>query len=89
MVAPLLGLLLLASGVEAAQQAPTISAPREIAELDLARMRGEPVRLAWSPDEKQIYLQTERDDPVAACGIARPVVLDVGRWSRRVTGSTG
>jgi hypothetical protein len=62
MVAPLLGLLLLASGIHAAPQAPTISAPRAIAELDLARMRGEPVRLAWSPDEKQLYLQTVEYD---------------------------
>ena len=35
-----------------------ISAPTDVATLDLGKLKGEPSRLAWSPDHQQIYLQT-------------------------------
>lgn len=36
----------------------TLSAPTTIAELDMNKLKGEPSRMAWSPDGTQIYLQT-------------------------------
>jgi hypothetical protein len=40
----------------------TLSAPAAIVELDLGKLKGDLYRLAWSPDAKQLYLQTvERD----------------------------
>jgi hypothetical protein len=37
-------------------------APVAIVELDMGKLKGEPWRLAWSPDSKEMYVQTvERD----------------------------
>jgi hypothetical protein len=47
-----------------ARQAPLridtvkISAPTTVTEIDLGKLKGEPSRLAWSPDGSQLYLQT-------------------------------
>ena len=35
-----------------------ISNPTPVAELDMGKLKGEPSRLAWSPDGSQLYLQT-------------------------------
>jgi hypothetical protein len=40
----------------------TLSAPAAIVELDMGKLKGDPVRLSWSTDGQQMYLQTaERD----------------------------
>lgn len=40
----------------------TFSAPTPVVEFDTGKLKGELVRLAWSPDATQVYLQTvERD----------------------------
>lgn len=39
-------------------EALQFSAPATIAELDMGKLKGEPRRLAWSPDGTQIYVQT-------------------------------
>ena len=40
----------------------TLSAPAAIVELDLGKLKGDFVRLSWSPDAQQMYVQTvERD----------------------------
>jgi hypothetical protein len=40
----------------------TLSAPAAIVELDTGKLKGDLVRLSWSPDGQQIYIQTvERD----------------------------
>jgi hypothetical protein len=51
-----------------ASQPPTtadhvsVSAPAAVVELDTDKLKGEPSRLAWSPDAKEMYIQTvERD----------------------------
>jgi hypothetical protein len=36
----------------------TISKPKVVAELDMNKLKGEPSRLAWSPDGAQLYVQT-------------------------------
>jgi len=38
--------------------AVTASAPSTVAKLDMNKLKGEPSRLAWSPDGSQFYLQT-------------------------------
>lgn len=62
----LLGIVLMAALVAAADQTPaaadasalTFASPVQIAELDMGKLKGEPTRLAWSPDGSQFYLQT-------------------------------
>jgi hypothetical protein len=40
----------------------TLSPPATIVEIDTKKLKGDPFRLAWSPDAQQIYLQAvERD----------------------------
>jgi dipeptidyl aminopeptidase/acylaminoacyl peptidase len=34
------------------------STPTKVAELDMGKLKGEPSRLAWSPDGSQLYVQT-------------------------------
>jgi hypothetical protein len=55
--------LALATAPQAAPVAAADSAaPAAIVELDMGKLKGEPWRLAWSPDSKEMYLQTiERD----------------------------
>jgi hypothetical protein len=36
----------------------TVSAPSSIVEIDAGKLKGEIVRLAWSPDARELYLQT-------------------------------
>jgi hypothetical protein len=40
----------------------TLSQPASIADVDLAALEGQPSRLAWSPDGRQIYLRMSRSD---------------------------
>lgn len=58
--------LLFAVGLVAAPQieAPKIAAgqPAQVAEIDAGKLKGAIVRLAWSPDASQIYLQTADPD---------------------------
>lgn len=40
----------------------TLSAPAAIVELDSGKLKGDLIRLSWSPDGQQMYVQTvERD----------------------------
>jgi hypothetical protein len=60
-----LALLIAASGQQSAAVNParlTLSAPHEISDLDTDKLKGEPVRLAWSPDGAQLYLQAASRD---------------------------
>src|ERR1700674_1415168 len=40
----------------------TLSEPKAIAEIDAGKMKGDLVRLAWSPDGSEFYLQTRERD---------------------------
>jgi len=59
-----LGAVLLAIPAVLVAQTPlpvgklTITPPRSIATIDMNKLKGEPARLAWSPDGSQLYLQT-------------------------------
>lgn len=59
-----IALLIVALPAVARTQAPlpvgkvAFSAPTTIAEVDMNKLKGEPSRMAWSPDGAQIYLQT-------------------------------
>ncbi|MBI2835407.1 MAG: hypothetical protein HYX76_13370 [Acidobacteria bacterium] len=57
----LLGLILAvqapaSTAVDASKLA--LSAPVPVAEVDMGKLKGEPARLAWSPDATELYLQT-------------------------------
>jgi hypothetical protein len=53
-----------AQGTPAASDARQVSleAPQAVGQIDTGKMKGEPWRLAWSPDGSQLYVETiERD----------------------------
>ncbi len=63
-------LLVVALTVAPAQAAATesdarqisLAAPQTIIQIDIGKMKGEPWRLAWSPDGSQLYVETvDRD----------------------------
>lgn len=61
--------LLLAQAPAASSNATTLvlSPPRTLVELDRGKLKGDPWQLAWSPDGKELYLQTiERDKKTGA-----------------------
>jgi dipeptidyl aminopeptidase/acylaminoacyl peptidase len=43
-------------------QAYSVAAPATVAELDMGRLKGQPSRLAWSPDGSELYVQTRDGD---------------------------
>lgn len=53
-----MAILLGAATAQTGAPATTVAAPTTIAELDLGKLKGEPARLAWSPDAKQFYFQS-------------------------------
>src|SRR5687768_13302767 len=36
----------------------TLAKPKQVVELDMGKLKGEPSRLAWSPDASHVYVQT-------------------------------
>lgn len=61
-----------------------VSKPAAIVEMDLGRLKGEPVRLAWS-SERQLYLQTlERDTRGAVTTIRHYLLTTDGQPPRGV-----
>lgn len=73
----LLVMTLLASQTASVSSAEAlkIGAPVAVAELDMGKLKGEPFRLAWSPDAKELYLQTAELDGVGSVKKARHYVL--------------
>jgi hypothetical protein len=53
---PLLGALL--AVLASADQSLTLSAPTVVTEWHGSQLKGEPIQLSWSPDGKNLYLQT-------------------------------
>lgn len=53
----LIGLLATQSGMPATASSVKISDPLPIVEIDTGKLKGQPVRLSWSPDERQLYIQ--------------------------------
>ena len=51
----------------------SISAPASLAEIDIDKMKGQPAKLAWSPDGKEIYVQL-LDGPFGKPGTERHFV---------------
>jgi hypothetical protein len=43
---------------EADARQVALSAPQAVADVDLGKLKGQPSALAWSPDAKELYLQT-------------------------------
>jgi hypothetical protein len=75
MLSLLLGLVLL----QAAPSAETlkITEPAVIAELDAGKLKGEPWRLAWSPDARELYVQAVERDGRGVVKTTRHYVLAV------------
>ena len=51
----------------------SISAPASLAEIDIDKLKGQPAKLAWSPDGKEIYVQL-LDGPFGKPGTERHFV---------------
>lgn len=55
----LMFLLLGQAPAPAAASAIVVAPPHELAELDMGRLKGEPTRVAWSPDGASLYVRTQ------------------------------
>jgi hypothetical protein len=77
MIAAFVALLAAQSGSTTSADALKIGAPVAVAELDMGKLKGEPFRLAWSPDAKEFYIQTAELDGVGAVKKARHYVVPV------------
>ena len=62
MVATVLFALALAAAPQAGTPGVGVGQPALVAEVDAGKLKGTLVRLAWSPDATQIYLQTAEPD---------------------------
>jgi hypothetical protein len=56
----------------------TLSIAEPIADLDMGKLKGEPARLAWSPDKTEFYLQTVERDGHGAVKSAKHYVVTAG-----------
>lgn len=84
MMLALLLTLSLAQSTAAAKPAADalkISAPRTVTELDLGKLKGEPWKLAWSPDASELYVQTVERDGSGAVKKARHYLVAAGGGS--------
>jgi hypothetical protein len=64
-----------APAMKPAAEAVKASAPVVVTELDMGKLKGEPYRLAWSPDAKELYVQTAERDGVGTVKKARHYVV--------------
>jgi WD40-like Beta Propeller Repeat len=79
MTSILLALLLTQSdAAKPAADAVKVSPPTVVAELDTGKLRGEPIRLAWSPDGTEFYVQAAERDGAGAVKSAKHYVVPVG-----------
>src|SRR5262245_26915422 len=63
----------------------TLSIAEPIADLDLGKLKGDPARLAWSPDKTEFYVQTvERDGRGAVKSTKHYVVAAASRTAKSV-----
>jgi hypothetical protein len=63
------------SAAKPAAAAVKASAPVAVTELDMGKLKGAPFRLAWSPDTKELYVQTAERDGVGTVKKARHYVV--------------
>ena len=63
----------------------SLSLPQPVAEIDTNKLKGDVVRLAWSPDASELYLQTvERDKSGAAKSAKHYVIATAGKTIKNV-----
>jgi hypothetical protein len=73
----LVALFAQASPAPIAAAAMTLAAPATVTEIDTNKLRGEPVRLAWSADGSEFYVQLAERDRLGAIKSARHYVVSV------------
>ena len=64
-------------------QGLTVSEPATVATLDMGKLKGEPSRLAWSPDGSELYVQTREGAPNQANAKLRHYVFTASNGSKR------
>jgi hypothetical protein len=70
-----MALLASQSGSAPSAEALKVGTPVAVAELDMGKLKGDPFRLAWSPDAQEFYLQTAELDGVGAVKKARHYIV--------------
>ena len=77
----LLATALLAASGQAPASSVKLSAPTQVSTIDTGRLKGEPTRLAWSPDGSKLYLETSERDKTMMVTHPRSYVMaaDSGR----------
>src|SRR2546423_14521466 len=58
-----------------------LQAPQTVVELDTSKLKGEPVRLAWSPDGSEFYVQTAERDSHGAVKSAKHYIVSTAAKS--------
>jgi hypothetical protein len=76
-----------APAAKPAAEAVKASAPIAVTEIDTGKLKGEPFRLAWSPDAKELYVQTAERDSVGAVKKARHYVVAATGGNPKEVGS--
>jgi hypothetical protein len=64
-----------AAAAKPAADAVKFSPPAAIAELDMGKLKGEPWKLAWSADAKELYIQTAERDGAGVVQKARHYII--------------
>lgn len=60
-----------------------VSAPQQLAVLDTGKLKGEPVRLAWSPDGTQVYVQTSDRTSAQPAGPAHHYLFSTANGAKQ------
>jgi hypothetical protein len=77
MILGILTTVVLAQASAPSAEMVKVSAPATLAELDMGKLKGEPFRLAWSPDARELYLQTAERDGKGVVTKARHYLLAI------------
>lgn len=60
-----------------------VSAPQQVTVLDAGKLKGEPARLAWSPDGTQFYVQTSGHTAATQTGEARHYIFSAANGAKQ------
>ncbi len=79
LLAALAALVLQSTGAPADARQVSLGGPQVIAEVDTGKIKGDIVRLAWSPDGSEFYLQAVERDGRGTVKAARHYLLAAGK----------
>src|SRR5436190_23706921 len=83
MFAVILAALLAQSPAPLAAVSTALSQPEAVGEIDINKLKGEPARLAWSPDGSELYVQIVEHDRQGAIKSAKHYLLSIATHSMK------